>query len=219
MRMGRLSETASLCRIKKHLKVFLRSRQTFRRDSYGTGYVMRSADYKQIGGLPAFPKLICADDVAWYKLAHLSHIVCSPEYLFGYRYHRNSTSYMVDLYILYSAFKQYWIFLSQSDYFASAENSDIAHRYISTVFNSQYHRELIYKALAPDDKWKTQYTITKNRLLREARQDALFSVYDRTSALLEAYLSLRPASLRRWIIKAVIFLVDIRRVIRNKAVR
>ncbi len=198
---------------------YLRSRQTFKRDSFGTGYVMRSADYKQIGGLPSFPKLICADDVAWYQLAHLSYMVCSSKNLFGYRYHRKSTSYMVDLYVLYSAFKQYWGFLSKSDYFASVDNSNTAHRYISTVFNKQYHRELIFRALAPDDKWKEQYALTRNRLLSEAKEDDLFSVYDRTSALLEFYVRLRPAFLRRWIANAVVFFADVRRLIRNKVIR
>ncbi len=198
---------------------FLKSRQTLQRDSYGTGYVMRSADYKQIGGLPAFPKLICADDVAWYKLACLSHIVCSSEYLFRYRYHHSSTSYTVDLYMLYSAYKQYWEFLSQSDYFISTANADAAYRYITAEFNSKYHRDLVYRALDPDDNWKSQYAVTKKHLLLEAKQDALFPVYDTTSALLEVLLNLRPILLRRAIAKALIMVADVSRWIKTKVLR
>jgi hypothetical protein len=87
------------------------------------------------------------------------------------------------------------------------------------VLNRQYHRELIYRALELDDNWKTQYAITRNRLLIEAKQDDVFSVYNRTTALLEFYLNLRPAILRRWIAKFLIFGADLKRFIRNKKVQ
>ncbi|MBR1120199.1 glycosyltransferase [Bradyrhizobium lablabi] len=47
---------------------FLEARLTYQRDVFGTGYVMRSADYDRTGGLPAFEKLFFADDALWLKM-------------------------------------------------------------------------------------------------------------------------------------------------------
>lgn len=57
---------------------FMNARQHFQRDSFGTGYVMRSTDFKRVGGIPPFAKLYFADDFVFYQLANISGKVCSP---------------------------------------------------------------------------------------------------------------------------------------------
>ena len=71
---------------------FLRERWRHRRDSYGTGYVFRFADYVACGGIPDFPGLLYADDYVWYALASRSGCYCSPRTGFSYRAHAQSAA-------------------------------------------------------------------------------------------------------------------------------
>src|SRR6185436_20375677 len=119
---------------------FLHARQHYDRDSFGTGYVMRSHDYKKIGGLPSLPSLYYADDLAVYKLTKLSEKVCSPECLFAYRYHRFSASYVVPLETLYEASKQYLLTLAEAGYSSTPDNALMARQYIEKTYNRRCHR-------------------------------------------------------------------------------
>jgi glycosyltransferase involved in cell wall biosynthesis len=71
---------------------YLKSRFTFRRDAFGTGFVMRSADYDRIGGLPRFEKLFFADDALWLSLFNRSYKAADPGEYFSVRVHPNSES-------------------------------------------------------------------------------------------------------------------------------
>lgn len=57
---------------------FLASRMAEIRDSFGTGYVMRSNHYEQIGGIPIISDLLYADDALWLGLMGTSLKVTSP---------------------------------------------------------------------------------------------------------------------------------------------
>jgi hypothetical protein len=72
---------------------FLAGRLASIRDSFGTGYVIRTDDYRRVGGIPALPKLIFADDVLWMKLAENAGIRILEEFAFSYRLHPASTSH------------------------------------------------------------------------------------------------------------------------------
>lgn len=71
---------------------FLAARMAGIRDSYGTGYVMRSEQYDRVGGIPAFSNLLYADDALWLKLMNNSYKVTSPRVCFAYRLHTGSVS-------------------------------------------------------------------------------------------------------------------------------
>lgn len=71
---------------------YLRSRFTFERDVFGTGYVMRSADYERLGGIPPFEKLFFADDALWLSLMGGSYKACDPGEHFSVRIHPKSES-------------------------------------------------------------------------------------------------------------------------------
>ena len=58
-------------------------------DTMGTGYMMRSKDYDDIGGIPAYPDLMFADHSLWIKLASLTYKATSPYERFLYRLHEN----------------------------------------------------------------------------------------------------------------------------------
>jgi glycosyltransferase involved in cell wall biosynthesis len=71
---------------------YLRSRLNFDRDVFGTGYVMRSADYDRLGGIPPFEKLFFADDALWLSLMRGSYKANDPSNHFAVRIHPKSES-------------------------------------------------------------------------------------------------------------------------------
>ncbi len=71
---------------------YLTARFTFQRDIFGTGYVMRSADYNRVGGIPSFEKLFFADDALWLSLLAGSYKASDPAEHFAVRIHPKSES-------------------------------------------------------------------------------------------------------------------------------
>lgn len=65
---------------------------TGRRDTYGTGYLMRSARYEAVGGIPPFEKLLFADDALWMALMQGSYKATAPARCFSCRLHPASAS-------------------------------------------------------------------------------------------------------------------------------
>jgi hypothetical protein len=71
---------------------YLAARFTFQRDIFGTGYVMRSADYDRVGGIPEFEKLFFADDALWLSLLLGSYKASDSSEHFAVRIHPKSES-------------------------------------------------------------------------------------------------------------------------------
>jgi hypothetical protein len=71
---------------------YLAARFTSQRDIFGTGYVMRSADYDRLGGIPAFEKLFFADDALWLSLMRGSYKATDAGEHFAVRIHPKSES-------------------------------------------------------------------------------------------------------------------------------
>jgi glycosyltransferase involved in cell wall biosynthesis len=71
---------------------YLQSRFTFKRDMFGTGFVMRSADYDRVGGIPPFERLFFADDALWLSLMRASGKSADPSDRFSVRIHPKSES-------------------------------------------------------------------------------------------------------------------------------
>lgn len=69
---------------------FLASHMMRIMDSMGTGYMMRTADYNQVSGMPVhYPNLIFADYELWVRLSCLNYKATTPEVCFSYRIHQN----------------------------------------------------------------------------------------------------------------------------------
>ncbi len=62
------------------------------RDSYGTGYVVRSTLHDAIDGFPAYPNLFFADDVFWISAMSRSYKATAPAECFSCRRHCESLS-------------------------------------------------------------------------------------------------------------------------------
>jgi glycosyltransferase involved in cell wall biosynthesis len=61
------------------------------RDTYGSGYLMSSARYHEVGGIPPHDKLLFADDALWISLMHGSYKVAASEECFSCRIYTTST--------------------------------------------------------------------------------------------------------------------------------
>jgi glycosyltransferase involved in cell wall biosynthesis len=75
---------------------FLKSFLTNQIDVNGTGYMMRSADYDAIGGIPPYPSLLFADFELWIRLTQMGYRATSPEECFSFRIHQSTTSNSTD---------------------------------------------------------------------------------------------------------------------------
>lgn len=182
---------------------YMRSIQHLRRDSYGTGFVVRSAEYKQVGGLPSFPKLMYADHIAWYRLATLHGIVSSPKYLFEYRRHEQSAGSQTNLVDLYHASKQYMLALANSDYFKSSENTALTKSYVEYSFNGHCHRklvDLIYHGTSEDLK---AFRAIKAQFMAEAERDQLFNAYDSASKIYERIAAIPVPLIRKLLLQPI----------------
>jgi len=62
------------------------------RDSFGTGYAFRAADYVRVGGIPPLPRLLYADHLLFARLTALGHKRCADTLGCSYRLHAGSAS-------------------------------------------------------------------------------------------------------------------------------
>jgi Glycosyl transferase family 2 len=92
---------------------FLAGRLARTRDSFGTGYVTRFADYRAAGGIPPYEKLIFADDVIWLKLAEQAGIRILPDFCFSYRLRPSSASHTQSGDEMLAAVRRYLSFLEE----------------------------------------------------------------------------------------------------------
>lgn len=58
----------------------------------GTGFMMRSADYDKVGGIPDYPSLLFADFELWIELTRIKYKATAATTCFSYRVHINSTT-------------------------------------------------------------------------------------------------------------------------------
>lgn len=165
-------------------EAFMRARNTFKRDVFATGYVMRSADYKLVGGFLPFSRLYYSDDFAFYRLAELSGKVCSPQFLFGYRYHRKSESYMSGLETLSEASQQFIAALEQTPYAKNPANLALARAYVNKTFTRRYIRILV-NLMQNDDPAKIRSSYTTRRNFLENFPGSNVSIYNLVAEILE----------------------------------
>jgi hypothetical protein len=90
---------------------FLAGRLARTRDSFGTGYVVRFDDYRDVGGIPPYAKLMYADHTLWLTLARRSRIRILEEQSFSYRLHAANTSQTRESGLILRAFSDYLAFL------------------------------------------------------------------------------------------------------------
>lgn len=62
-----------------------------KRDTWGTGYIMRSIHYDEVGGIPEYKNLLFADDALWIQMMHKSWKATASQECFACRRHNVST--------------------------------------------------------------------------------------------------------------------------------
>jgi glycosyltransferase involved in cell wall biosynthesis len=66
-------------------------------DTMGTGFMMRSADYDRIGGIPPYPNLLFADFELWIELTRNSYKATASRECFAFRLHQSMTTNSSDI--------------------------------------------------------------------------------------------------------------------------
>lgn len=111
---GRLIRNCNPIPKRESAAEFLAARMAKTRDSFGTGYVMRSDQYDKIGGIPPHPDLLYSDDSLWMALMEASFKATSPRFCFSYRFHSHSVSGNPRPESLFAGLKSHLIFLRTS---------------------------------------------------------------------------------------------------------
>lgn len=143
-------KTIRACRRAPQLETaaeYLFARLSFERDIFGTGYVMRSADYDRLGGIPGFERLFFADDALWLSLLRGSYKATDPGEHFSVRIHPKSESASMP-----SAWSSVLLGLSQfTDFLKEYVKNDEASRLVvdrlEQDFLLAYHRNIYIYAL------------------------------------------------------------------------
>lgn len=114
-------------------------------DSTGTGYIMRSHDFDNAGGMPIdYPNLLYADYKLWVNLISLGYKATSFKECFSYRLHQ-STSRVTNGMVYQQAFSRYMQFLKeaiQKDQLIKEVVSRHGRQYMLYICESLSHRLL-----------------------------------------------------------------------------
>ncbi|QEC43864.1 glycosyltransferase family 2 protein [Pseudobacter ginsenosidimutans] len=74
----------------QYVQDFLAAQMQRKIDSTGTGYMMRSSQYDEVGGIPPnYPNLIFADFALWVRLMAKGYKITSSKNCFSYRVHQS----------------------------------------------------------------------------------------------------------------------------------
>ncbi|MCS6872398.1 MAG: glycosyltransferase [Anaerolineae bacterium] len=166
-------------------------------ESYATGYVMRSSDYKRLGGIPPLRNLLYADLLLWYRLTSLSYLACSPRRAFSYRVHGQSMSYAMQLSDWYTASEEYLQALADSEHFKNPVYRRAAYACVAHELKRAFYRSLL--TLIQDgtvEDWRAFRQVEAEIAARAARA-GITGYHDWRSRLLRLIAALPSRTLRR----------------------
>lgn len=182
---------------------WLVSYHQFERDSFGSGYVMRAADYRRLGGFTLFPALMFADLMTTYRFSKLAYKACAPQRAFAFRVHEQSASHQVELDDVYQAAVAYLNALEQAGHFANPVYRIAAVNFVAFLYRAHYHRVLAWLIAHGDAIQWQQYQTIKQMILSDHAQNPWFEVYDTPSRIYETLAYVRPRALRRMLYQPV----------------
>ncbi len=174
----------------------LRDILTFRVDSYGTGYVMRSKHYNEAGGIPGFHNLMFADHALWVTLTKRSWKVTATQECFAYRLHSKSTSVVSSGTGYLQGLAQFAQFLEEKAKSDSEIGSVVREHFPGYVFSS--HRAVYFTHLYEASKQgRTRDEAVRDSIVLslEKLQPTLVHKFN-TSALIKVLESLNGSYLR-----------------------
>ena len=145
---------------------FLRSILQNNIDIVGTGFMMRSKEYDELGGIPiTYPNLLFADFELWLNLTGKNYKVTSPVQGFYFRLHKSTTSVSSDVkYQL--AFEKFIYFLETLKQKDTAYKKVIAEN--ANSFIMFYCKSLSHRILrTPKEKRKN---LSVNSILQKGKE-------------------------------------------------
>lgn len=123
-------------------------------DIMGTGFMMRSKDYDNIGGIKPYPNLLFADMELWTELSRKSYLAVAPQECFSYRIHPASTTSVSNDFKTLKAFDQFVTYLKELKIKDATLNEVIQKD--SDVLLGQYCQGITHKVLrTPQSKRQT----------------------------------------------------------------
>jgi glycosyltransferase involved in cell wall biosynthesis len=176
---------------------YLLGLHTRRFESYATGYVMRSADYVQLGGIPPLRNLLYADLLLWYRLSSLSYLACTPRYAFSYRVHAQSMSFAMQLSDWYAASEEYLQALAASAHFNGESYRKAAYACIAHELKRAFYRNLASLIAEGDAAQRQAFERVRHEIALRAARAGITGYYDWRSALLRLIAYFPSRRLRR----------------------
>jgi glycosyltransferase involved in cell wall biosynthesis len=82
-------------------------------DIMGTGFMMRSADYDRIGGIPSYHNLLFADMELWLSIVAQHFLAIEPTELFSYRRHSGATTASTEVQVIVNALDKFIDFINR----------------------------------------------------------------------------------------------------------
>jgi hypothetical protein len=176
-----------------------------------TGYVLRAADYRRLGGFPMLPRLLFADFLFWYRVTALGYKVCSPVFACGFRIHPASTTQSTQILDAYDAAIQYYRALEQTPFFRDRANRQGTLAYLTAYFLSS-QRNALLKLMRSDsvDRFE-RYKHVQVKLAQQAKDDDLIRMTSPLLMWLERLARLRWRIVRRIVAATIERLLILRR--------
>lgn len=176
---------------------YLYGLHTRRFESYATGYVMRSADYIELGGIPPLRNLLYADLLLWYRLTQRGYLACSPRCAFSYRVHGQSMSYAMQLSDWYAASEQYLAALAATDHFEEQTYKRAAYACIAHELKRAFYRALLSLILEGSAEERRAFRRVEAEIAARAAKMGIAGYRDWRTRLLKLVAALPSRRLRR----------------------
>ncbi len=127
-------------------------------DTMGTGFMMRSNDFDEVGGMPLYPKLLFADMELWQRLTDKSYLAVQQEELFSYRRHEAATTASTNVIVIIKALERFVDYLNV----LSVSNNNYAEliKANGNILLTQYCQGLSHKMLRTPVKQRNNVTVS-----------------------------------------------------------
>ncbi len=132
----------------------------------GSGYVVRSAGYRNSGGLPKFHKLHYADVYCWFTLAERSYKLCSAQSLLAFRVHTQNVGAVSSPVDVALGLRQYIHALEQTNYFNSPEHEQSVYDHANQILTSRYFAYTVALMVSGDQNPLEKYRQMLDVLLK-----------------------------------------------------
>jgi glycosyltransferase involved in cell wall biosynthesis len=166
-----------------------------------TGYVVRSVDFRRIGGFPPFPNLLYADVAAWYRAAKPSYKACSERTLAAFRLHSGNAHRQSDMAVYYHACQHYLTFLMETDYFRAVGEA-AARAYVEEFFFRTHRNTLMAIIQTDDPALQAAYRDDLEQVKVLYAADGRIRIDDRSTRMYRGFAWLPSRALRLAILEA-----------------